>query len=468
MRFALKELPLDNVGLFGATTEERSSCVGEVATEVDILSGLVHPNIVRYYESFVEAGSLYIVMELVDGVSLMDHLTSLAEKGQRMPEDRIWQILVQVTLALSYIHTEKGIVHRDVTPSNILLDHGCRRAKLADFGLAKQKAAGGSIMQSAVGTITYCCPEIVQHSAYTDKADVWCARMRRKRGGEGCISLTEKLWWLRLRCPTPRTERQRSLGCVLYCMLMLRPPFEGSNPIMVASRIVEGKYESLGAGGGGYGERLCELVPWLLERDPERRPSITELSVRLTPHIMADLVQLSLSEDRLQAQLAHERERRASEMLLAMRNQSALQRLLQAQEPQILSMVPEVGAAEPASTPPRAGLAPRSGPGPASSPKLSIKQNLLRPISDPLAEVLGLLHKLLFVEKQAGRDPRRRLVQRFVRELLAAGRLPGQLKASLLRLQLGSPLPCLEGDDAVSYAELGEILEEILRATSYY
>eukprot|EP00959_Pyramimonas_sp_CCMP1952_P293773 6144364-Pyramimonas_sp.AAC.2 len=60
-------------------------------------------------------------------------------------------------------------------------------------------------MQSAVGTMPYSCPEIIQHEEYTDKADVW------------------------------------SLGCILYYMLRLEPPFEGSNPLTVASKIVEGK-----------------------------------------------------------------------------------------------------------------------------------------------------------------------------------------------------------------------------------
>ena len=463
--FALKELSLDAVALFGATTEERTSSAAEVANEVEILSGLVHPNIVRYYESFVEDCALFIVMELVDGVSLMDHINSVAEKGQKMPEAHIWQVLVQLCLALTYIHVEKGIVHRDVTPSNVLLDHSFHRAKLADFGLAKQKSVDGSIMRSAVGTITYCCPEIVQHADYTDKADIW------------------------------------SLGCILYTMMALRPPFEGTNPITVASRIVEGKYEPLGA--VGYSARLTELLPWLLERNADKRPSVTELSSRLSPRIMTELVSLSLAEDRLLQQLASERDRRTTEKLQAQRNQYALQRLLQMNSAHVdadslqevlvgVQLSVAVSAAEASSegTPPRASNGTARSPishAPVASPKLTIKQNRLRPINDPLAAVLGLVHKLVFIERlppALERDPRRRCVERYVRHLFGPLQTPGAIKTELLQLlsgsqalvdvdlELGFTRPSSSttstSEARLTYDELSRLVEGILRDKDYY
>ena len=378
----------------------------------------------------------------------MDHITSTAEKGQRFPEEHVWQILVQLCLALCYIHTEKGIVHRDVTPSNILLDHGGRRAKLADFGLAKQKAVGGSIMRSAVGTITFCCPEIVQHSDYTDKADVW------------------------------------SLGCVLYSLLALRPPFDGSNPIVVASKIVEGKYPPLA--GAPYSQQLLGLVPWLLERDPERRPTAAEVAARLAPRLVGQLVRLSEAEDRLQGQLAAERERRSSERALALRNQQALQRQLRAtaasaaasfagqqqQQQQQLdagggdgaggggSGTPTAeasdsgfGAGAGTGTPPRSSLPPLSVGRAGGS--LAIKQGRLRQISDPLAEVLGLLQKLFFVQRlpPGGRDARRRAIDRYLTAIFRES--PGALKISLLRFRF-------------EQLELNTAMEELLAEFGFY
>ncbi|KAK3288119.1 hypothetical protein CYMTET_4424 [Cymbomonas tetramitiformis] len=84
--FAMKELSLNDVGIFGATIEERNEEVLKLNSEVRILSELDHPNIVRHYESFAEGNYLYIVMDLADGVSLLDFINSHSEKGQIMPE----------------------------------------------------------------------------------------------------------------------------------------------------------------------------------------------------------------------------------------------------------------------------------------------------------------------------------------------------------------------------------------------
>jgi NIMA (never in mitosis gene a)-related kinase len=120
---------------------------------------------------------------------------------------------MQIVQALNYMHIKKGVVHRDLSPSNILLEHGSQRVKLADFGLAKAHNGDWSkrrrdelVMQSAVGTIAFSSPEIIMHEPYGDKVDVW------------------------------------SLGCILYYMLALHPPFEGPNPLVIASAIVEGRY----------------------------------------------------------------------------------------------------------------------------------------------------------------------------------------------------------------------------------
>ena len=99
-------------------------------------------------------GHLYIVMELVEGAPLIEHINSLQEKGQRFTEDRLWSIFSQLVLGLRYIHKEKRIVHRDLSPSNLMLgesDH----LTITDFGLAKQKHREFSVMQSVVGTMPY-------------------------------------------------------------------------------------------------------------------------------------------------------------------------------------------------------------------------------------------------------------------------------------------------------------------------
>jgi serine/threonine protein kinase len=65
---------------------------------------------------------LYIVMELIAGSSLQDYLSLLKETNRKMTEENIWRVFIQLILALRYLHKEKGIVHRDLTANNIMLD----------------------------------------------------------------------------------------------------------------------------------------------------------------------------------------------------------------------------------------------------------------------------------------------------------------------------------------------------------
>eukprot|EP00002_Diphylleia_rotans_P032632 TRINITY_DN6865_c0_g1_i1.p1 TRINITY_DN6865_c0_g1~~TRINITY_DN6865_c0_g1_i1.p1 ORF type:complete len:679 (-),score=129.85 TRINITY_DN6865_c0_g1_i1:16-2052(-) len=149
--FAMKELSLAESGLTKEDVATDNSVVGK---EVNILNKLDHPNIVKYYQSFFENDHLYIIMELVDGASLLDHLNSLKEKGLRMEEGKMWKIFTQICMALKYIHKDKKIVHRDITPSNIMINSQ-QQVKLADFGLARQRRTDASMMKSVVGTILY-------------------------------------------------------------------------------------------------------------------------------------------------------------------------------------------------------------------------------------------------------------------------------------------------------------------------
>ena len=126
-------------------------------------------------------------MQYLDGASLLEHITSLKEKGQKFSEERVWCVFTQLTLALRYIHKEKRIVHRDLSPANLMLGEGdkltisqshcmpldtlirlyytsCQLtctplmfmpSLSADFGLAKQKQRELSVLESVVGTMLY-------------------------------------------------------------------------------------------------------------------------------------------------------------------------------------------------------------------------------------------------------------------------------------------------------------------------
>ena len=203
-----------------AATARRRGADGRSETRGAILSTCSTPLLVL--RSFKHKHNLYIVMGWWRGRRCS--ITSTPPKGLH-GRVRIWAIFTQICLALRYVHKEKKVVHRDLTPSNIMISAD-GVVKLADFGLARQRsdAHTASVMDSVVGTVLYQCPEIIQAETYGEKADVW------------------------------------ALGCILYQMATLRPPFEGGNPLVVANAIVDGRYKPLDAEAYPPQSLLAEVV----------------------------------------------------------------------------------------------------------------------------------------------------------------------------------------------------------------
>ncbi|XP_075561486.1 serine/threonine-protein kinase Nek10 isoform X4 [Pelecanus crispus] len=241
---------------------------------------LYHPNVVRYYRTFLENDRLYIVMELIEGVPLGEHFHSLKQKQQQFTEERIWHIFIQLCLALRYLHKEKRIVHRDLTPNNVMLGDK-DKVTITDFGLAKQKQEN-SKLASVVGTILYSCPEVVKSEPYGEKADVWAA------------------------------------GCILYQMATLNPPFYSTNMLSLATKIVGAMYEPLPE--GLYSEKMSFTIKRCLTPDAEARPDIVEVSSLLSDVMMKYLDVLSTSHLMLEKKLDRERRRTQKYFMEANRN----------------------------------------------------------------------------------------------------------------------------------------------------
>ncbi|EDQ86523.1 uncharacterized protein MONBRDRAFT_38400 [Monosiga brevicollis MX1] len=247
---ALKEMPLKNPLLFGSTDAERSHSLKLIENEISIMENakLKHPNVVKYMDSFVDGSNLYVVMEMVEGASLQENVNALKEKGQTFRETRIWRIAIQIVNGLRYIHKDCKVVHRDVTPNNIMLGW-YDKVTIIDFGLARKGQTGSTLMQSSVGTLCYSCPEIVTGAPYGAKSDIW------------------------------------SLGCIFYQLATLEPPFNTTNMLALAKRIVEARYPPL---PDTQPELLRNVIDRCLTADAAKRPDIDEVCHLLGPVIMRE------------------------------------------------------------------------------------------------------------------------------------------------------------------------------------
>jgi serine/threonine protein kinase len=168
--------------------------------EAAVLSTLKHPNIVQVYGTFLEGESSWIVMELLEGRSLLELLST-----ERLSLPRIRKIMTQVAAALGYAHEHK-VVHRDIKPDNIMV-LGDDRVKVTDFGLARILRPGTTLATvthsgMTVRGLLYTAPEQIEGIAADGRADIY------------------------------------SVGAVMYHIVTGRPPFEGPDPLAVAFKTV--------------------------------------------------------------------------------------------------------------------------------------------------------------------------------------------------------------------------------------
>ncbi|MGI9033509.1 MAG: protein kinase domain-containing protein, partial [Acidimicrobiales bacterium] len=208
---------------------------------------LAHPNVVATYDTGVDDGVAWIVMELVDGRTLRQ---LMSEQGP-LPPGRAVHIATQVADALDYAH-RAGVIHRDVKPANILLTAD-NRVKVADFGIAKAaieaaEDSGGDLTQSGaiVGTARYLSPEQVSGERIDGRSDVY------------------------------------ALGVVLYEMLCGRPPFSGDTDLAVALQHTTAVPLSPRQVRAGIPRSLEAVVLRALAKQPTSRyPTAAELHTAL-------------------------------------------------------------------------------------------------------------------------------------------------------------------------------------------
>jgi serine/threonine protein kinase len=194
---ALKVLPLEYA--------KEANYLDRFKQEAKVIAGLEHPNILPVYDYGESDGYTYLVMRYVEGGTLADLL-----HGQPLESDLVVDIVSQIGAALDYAHS-RGVVHRDVKPSNVLVDPNGSYL-LTDFGIAKmvESTAQFTMTGSFVGTPQYASPEQGLGQELDGRSDIY------------------------------------SLGVILYEMETGRQPFEGDTPMAVVVQHVHLELPLLG------------------------------------------------------------------------------------------------------------------------------------------------------------------------------------------------------------------------------
>ncbi|MBP3622337.1 MAG: protein kinase [Lachnospiraceae bacterium] len=165
--------------------------VTKFRVEAQASAGLSHPNIVNVYDVYDDDGMYFIVMELVDGITLKEYI----EQYGRLNMDKALDFAIQIASGLEAAH-ESHIIHRDIKPQNIIVSKN-GNIKVTDFGIAKA-ATSNTLTSGAMGSVHYISPEQARGGFSDERSDIY------------------------------------SLGITMYEMVTGRVPFEGDNNVSVA------------------------------------------------------------------------------------------------------------------------------------------------------------------------------------------------------------------------------------------
>ena len=166
--------------------------------ESQAVAMLGHPNIVSVYDVSTTGVADYIVMELIEGISLKQYM----EKKGVLNWKETLHFGIQIAKALEHAHS-RGVVHRDIKPHNIMvLKNGS--VKVADFGIARLMSKGNTLTKEALGSVHYISPEQAKGGRVDNRSDLY------------------------------------SLGVVMYEMMAGRPPYDGESPVAVAIQHING------------------------------------------------------------------------------------------------------------------------------------------------------------------------------------------------------------------------------------
>ncbi len=205
--------------------------------EIEILTKIEHPNIIKIIEYYTDEINYYIITEYVSGGELYEAIS----KCNKFNESKAAYIMRQILSALNYLHSF-GIVHRDIKPENMLVEQSSDKdlinIKLIDFGTCNYVTEKKNLTLK-VGSPYYIAPEVLKKN-YNKKCDIWSA------------------------------------GIILYVMLLGKLPFHGKNTEDLFNNIKKGEFDQTSEEWNSISDNAKDLILKMLEYNPEKRLSAQE------------------------------------------------------------------------------------------------------------------------------------------------------------------------------------------------
>ena len=225
--YALKSVIMDKLN-----KKEQENSVNEVR----ILASVNHPNVIGYKEAFWDDqnNTLNIVMEYADDGDLQTKIQNMKKNGGFFDEQLIWSYSIQMIEGLKALH-DKKIMHRDLKSANIFLVKNKKQCKIGDMNVSK--VIKEKVLRTQTGTPYYASPEVWNDKPYSYKSDLW------------------------------------SIGCVIYELCALRPPFKGKDLDELYINVCRGKVERIKS---YYSDSLWKMILMLLQVDVNKRVNCDE------------------------------------------------------------------------------------------------------------------------------------------------------------------------------------------------
>ena len=207
---------------------EDTTFIKKFRSEAQAAAGLTHPNIVNVFDVGDDGGVYYIVMELIEGITLKEYIS---KKGKLSIKEAT-SIAIQVSMGLEAAHSH-GIVHRDVKPQNIIISTD-GKVKVTDFGIARA-ASSNTISSNVMGSVHYSSPEQVRGGYSDEKSDIY------------------------------------SLGITMFEMLTGRVPFNGETTVAIAIKHIQEEMPSPKEYVPEIPSSVANIVLKCCQKSPDRR-----------------------------------------------------------------------------------------------------------------------------------------------------------------------------------------------------